>query len=675
MKFQTAAYKAAELNLVKFIDTSRSNIPFGPIHWDAMYWEVPKKSRASSGRKIERIWFNANFATKTTAKNAEPFPEPFSSFVKSFICYRESHAKKGLATLDHMVAIRAQRYLFEALRDRGNTPTALVPADFDNAINLCLQSEQHSSAYRIGIKLSEIAKLLDKHRLVPIRIDWKNPVPRNSDTSGAIGARVGKEFNEHRNRKLPSEEVMNALADISNRKDLEDRDLLRQRAIDLLVCGGFRINELLTIPRECWREEQLKDTNNVPLLDQNGKPAVRCGIRYIPEKGGHTETQTKWLPTVMVDVAKRAINDIQRITEPFWAIAQFITSNPNRTLLPEPWHSMPPGSLFSMDEVAQIVGLTNHTSARLFVKTANLPLVKKQGKERLIQAIAKSDLEFYLALQSEQQDIFPQGQGHYGLSECLFVVGINFLGSQRGTLNGTATLLTDGQISDYIVGRSMGLSIFDRLGYYAKNGEPLTITSHQFRHWLNTLANEGGLSQLEIARWMGRKDVRQNTAYNHMTGVQLAASIHKKLQNIEIKGLMQDTAIRIKDPVRREEFISSLTTTAHVTDLGICLHDWSALPCPKHRSCMTCDEHLVDKGNEDQKARALVLKQDTEVLLNLAESAEQEQAYGVNNWLEHQKIALSRLDTIITLHNDQNIPDGTLIHLGDSKPSISAETE
>lgn len=675
MKFQSAAQKAAEINLVKFIDNSRSKIPFGPIPWDALYWEVPKKSRASSGRKIERIWFNANFVTKTTTKNAEAFPEPFSSFVKSFICYRESHAKKGLATLDHMVAIRAQRYLFDALKDHGNTPTALVPADFDTAINRCLQSEQYSSAYRIDIKLAEIAKLLDKHRLVSIRIDWKNPVPRNSDAGGAIGARVGKEFNEYRNSKLPSEEVMSALADISNRKDLEDRDLLRQRAIDLLVCGGFRINELLTTPRDCWREEQLKDTNNIPLLDQNGKPAVRCGIRYIPEKGGHTETQTKWLPTVMVDVAKRAITDIQRITEPFLAIAQFVANNPNRTLLPEPWHSMHADHLLNMKEVAQVVGLANSNSAKTFLKDADLALSNKSEQSQYSQAITKNDLERYLASKCEQQDIFPQGQAHYGLSECLFVVGINFLGAQRGTLNGTATLLTDGQISDYIVGRNMGLSIFDRLGYYAKNGEPLTITSHQFRHWLNTLANEGGLSQLEIARWMGRKDVRQNAAYNHMTGVQLAASIHRKLQNLEIKGVIQETTFRIKDPVRREEFINSLTTTAHVTDLGICLHDWSSLPCPKHRSCMTCEEHLVDKGNEDQKLHALALKQDTEMLLNLAESAEEEQTYGVNNWLEHQKLVLSRLDTIITLHNDQNIPDGTLIHLGDSKPSISVETE
>ncbi|UJB31362.1 hypothetical protein [Chromobacterium sp. Beijing] len=472
MTFQTAAHKAAQANLAKFIEAARSAIPFGPIQWEAVCWEVPNKARASSGRKVERLWFNANFTKKTTLSNVLPFPEPFASFVKAFVCHRESRRENGLATLDHMVAIRALRYLFSVLQDRADTPIAFIHADFDNAINLCLRKEQHSSAYRIGCKLAEIAEVIDQQRLVPIRIEWQNSVPRNNDAGGTFHSRVGHAFTEHRMRKLPSDAVMQALAEIANRTDLEDHDLLRQRAIDLLVCGGFRINELLTLPHDCWRAEEQLSESGQPLLDRHGRPTTRFGIRYIPEKGGHTETQTKWLPTVMQDVAKRALNDIQSITQPFREIARFMADHPDRTLLPEPWHALPADALLNMEEIAIAVGLKNRVSAKTFARSSGLPFHKKPGKNRLIDALRKSDLESHLTSLSVLDNIFPQGQAHYRLHECLFVIGVNFIGAHRGTLNGTATLLTDGQISDYVIGRTMGYSIFARLNYTDEQGSP-----------------------------------------------------------------------------------------------------------------------------------------------------------------------------------------------------------
>ena len=60
-------------------------------------------------------------------------------------------------------------------------------------------------------------------------------------------------------------------------------------------------------------------------------------------------------------------------------------------------------------------------------------------------------------------------------------------------------------------------SIFDRFGYKLSSGERLKLTSHQPRHFLNTIAQRGGLSQLQIAKWSGRADVKQNRTYNHVS--------------------------------------------------------------------------------------------------------------------------------------------------------------
>ena len=144
---------------------------------------------------------------------------------------------------------------------------------------------------------------------------------------------------------------MDALADISNRTDLSDRDLLRQRAVELLVCGGFRINELMTLPRQIWVEEVVRDENGEPALNPNGQPATRCGLRYWPEKGGSAETQVKWLPSAMVDVARRAVQDILRLTSPAFEVARYQHENPGRTMLGSPWDEMPADHILSAREV------------------------------------------------------------------------------------------------------------------------------------------------------------------------------------------------------------------------------------------------------------------------------------------------------------------------------------
>lgn len=43
-------------------------------------------------------------------------------------------------------------------------------------------------------------------------------------------------------------------------------------------------------------------------------------------------------------------------------------------------------------------------------------------------------------------------------------------------------------------------SIFDRRDFNELSDQKLKANSHQFRHLLNTMAQRGGLSQIEIAR-------------------------------------------------------------------------------------------------------------------------------------------------------------------------------
>ncbi|WP_124474081.1 hypothetical protein [Burkholderia contaminans] len=571
-----------------------------------------------------------------------------------------------------MVTVRAFRYLYNVAEGRTEHPVDLKRLDFDAAAETC-RREAASSSYRVGCRLQEIARIMDREYLAAMRLNWVNPIPRDSLSGGSKSSRISSDFFDRRASKLPSEEVLESLAEISNRADLYPQDLLRQRAVELLICGGFRCNELLMLPRDVWVEEPVVDLLGTPLTTDQGVPILRCGLRYVPEKGGHTVAQVKWLPSALVDVARRAVADILQITAPFSTIAAYLNQNPEGTLLPEAWHKVDGDSLLSMSDVSNLVGLSRDdgTSGLLFVRSAQIPTVTVEHQQRQVLRVRKRDVEAQLRRRSLPSTISYGSGRTCSLHDRLFLIGVNFIGTQRSLLNGTVRLLTQGQLADYLCDRDGERSIFSRLGYRDQAGGTLRVTTHQFRHWLNTLAQEGGLSQIEISRWMGRRRVAENSAYDHQTGFELADRIRGRLGRGEVQGPVGTTVRRIREPVRREEFVRSMIASAHVTDVGMCIRDLSALPCDHHRSCMTCSDHLIEKGNSVQRKRAESMLSESQQILALAEDECADESYGASNWVEYHKQVVRRAAAVLDLHSDDGIPDGTLIQL----PGASAQSK
>ncbi len=139
-------------------------------------------------------------------------------------------------------------------------------------------------------------------------------------------------------------------------------------------------------------------------------------------------------------------------------------------------------------------------------------------------------------------------------------------------------------------------SLFDRMGFKEADGTPIFVTSHQFRHLLNTMAQKGGAAQFDIARWSGRKDFSQNTPYDHESASELLARVQAIVgDDTGIFGLPAE--IRINEPKTREEYGRIVAPTAHTTEIGFCLHDFSGSPCELHLDCLRCTEHVCVKGN------------------------------------------------------------------------------
>lgn len=621
------------------------------LDFDAPVWDVTEydRSRRSSGHKNKKLYFTTHAGGTSKSMNGRTaLAEPFGGFVKAMVRIRQE--VKAVNPQIHITFIRAARYLHDTLVLRDYDPTLLVAADFQVAANECRKREAETSCYRVGMILAEIANILNREGISRSRIDFRNPFSRVTfdDT------RIGKEHEIRRSKKLPAQEALDALAQISNLV-VTPADIVRMRAVELLVCGGWRINEALTLPENCEVTETVYEDGK-PIFNGEGEPLVRYGIRYWPEKGA--DPRVKWMPTIMVDVAKRAISDIKIHTASARAVARFLEENLGQAYLPEPFRNR---NHFSIDDLSTILNLSE-SSVLQWLQTRGISLEKKNG----CRVLRRDSFEQALLVMQPRR----KKDERLNISEYLFIANLYFCNEDKGINPCVVEIITDSRIDDFIQGRISGRgrtkSIFEKFGFSMPNGEPIHLITHQFRHWLNTLQQRGGMHQHEIARWFGRKEIGQNSAYDHQSGLELAELARAKLEAGNVRGNLAELHQRL-DPIRRESFRETVIATAHTTDIGLCINDWSLVPCPSHGSCADCGDHLVEKGNSQQKARAEVLLEENKWLLKRVSLECDEGTYGASNHLTHARSVVSGLTEILEIHSNPEIPDGTLVHVDPSK--------
>jgi hypothetical protein len=209
-------------------------------------------------------------------------------------------------------------------------------------------------------------------------------------------------------------------------------------------------------------------------------------------------------------------------------------------------------------------------------------------------------------------------------------------------------------------GREGRTSIFERFDYREEDGTPIALRSHSLRHYLNMIAQMGGLSSAEIAIFSGRKDERQNRAYDHRTSEEVQAPISMALKagfNGEL--VVADS----RDLISREEFRGTGMVAAHTTEYGRCSHNFASEPCQMYRDCINCEEQECVKGEAHKESNLRSLEEETEYLLQQAKDALTEEEYGTDNWFNHQTKTLERVKTMLAILTDPSVSPGARIRL------------
>jgi hypothetical protein len=631
---------SAQQNLSQFVQVCRSELSvFGvDLKFDEDRWEISGYVDLKSHRGPVALLFTE--LPPLRCRKSASMQEPFKSFAKSAIRYLQGlRPSKSLQT--RLVGLRA---LHRALTEDGSVadPTRLLPFHFNRAVKLIKERVAATSAYQYAGQLEVINELMVECRILAVPMKWRSPVKRHE----RLG-KVGPEFDAHRLARMPSPTSLSAIASIFN-EATSPSDVIVACVMAILCAAPERINEVLRLTTDS------EVTHQDPLT---GKPIY--GLRWFPSKGA--KPMVKWTVQTMADVVRRAFVKMKKMSAPARTIAVWYEANPDKIYLPVELEHLRSQEWLTLSELAEVLFFdpVNRSVIDLWCK-ANEVSVTVHGETRLVR---------FDAVQRVVLNMLPAGfpiadpEHRLRYSQLLFLVRRNDLHKSRATYRCMFMRPCTNDINIRLSGGShLSQSIFEKYGFREPDGTPISTTTHQIRHYLNTLAQLGGLSQLDIALWSGRSKVSENNVYDHISGRDVLAMVRAAVGDpSQTRGpLARLNGVKL---LERSEFARLKVPTAHTTDFGYCIHDYSMLPCQAHQDCLNCDEHLCVKGDSGKEGRLNDLIRETKQLLAKAEADQSLQYAGTHRWVEAQKRTLARAEELKMIMDDPLVPAGAVISI------------
>lgn len=642
----------AEDNLAVFIAYARDELTaFGAgLDFDADRWNVTeyysKKGHRNSKHGTIRIHF-----TQRIKDGGAPFCEQLGGFARAYI--RSQLANRSSSSFNF--ATIAFRALDTAIRE--HDVASLVDCDatiFNRAAEVLKSNTTSGDDLSAGAVLGVIARFLDEKGLVHAPLhNWRYPRLKRQTTG-----RIGTEFDRRREARLPTQAALDGLAQAFGLAT-EPRDVLITSLAAILCSAPERINEVLVLPVDCEVEQTGKDGRKY------------LGLRWVGSKGA--ADHIKWILPSMSDVVREALSRIRSITEPARVMARWYEQNPEKIYLPDGMENLRSKEILKLEEMWQILNLAPTRSAvRSWMQRNQIPYAYISYSHRVrgnTEIIAARFCDVERAIVGRLPPGFPAYDEGRGMkySEALLVIPEGLFGKR---LSSAGSRCMFEPMKYHHLSSALGqnkksrcTTVFERVGIDPEG--KLSMRSHQFRHWLNTLAQGANLSQLDIAKWSGRVNIHQNVAYDHVTSEDIVSKIREAVGDQE-KAIGALAEIPKHLPVSRAQFATMAIPTAHVTLYGFCVHDFTSMPCEMFRKCLDCGEHICIKGLPEKTERVRQALEAARNNLAKARQAVADGGYGASDWVETHQATVDRLEQLLAILIDPGVAEGAAVQLSNS---------
>ncbi|SHM86793.1 hypothetical protein SAMN05192549_10360 [Duganella sacchari] len=657
----------AEANLNDFIHLMRvSGNPLGvnDNRFEHEAWSIAGLDVKGGDRKFvyfAQLGFDARGHRKGKGKPSDVpdallMREPFRSYAKALLIHL--HRWEKPAALPYR--LDAFRYVEAALYEVNecSCPTVISPEVMNRAMALSIKDLSHNTACQIAWNLNLIYRASVELGLLAAPSLWTPPIhsPRQ------IRNRVGEQFDFDRQKKMPSPLALQALAEIFNSSTDDPNAIFASSICALMLCSPDRAVEMLYAPLDIV----------TPDWTDPDSGEVGTGLRWFPAKGAKPMVKTV-IPS-MREIAVRAVANLRKLSAPARILALWYEENPDKIYLSPELKSLRSRDRIDQHEIFAILfsgklNIISRVQSGRILKWLDAHQVNRISIRGKGTTVAFADLE--QAVLKELPDGFPfmDAEREMRYSEALCLARVSEFDSTTVPSN-----CCFDRINYKILRRSLktvtcSKSIFEKRGYRETNGDFLSLSTHMLRHYLNTLARQSGtLSEQEIATWSGRENVRQNSIYNHQSDRDVIAKLRNAVGDPTLSvGPFSNIDNRIF--IRREEYASIKIITAHTTEFGYCVHDYAQTPCPVHQDCINCNEEVCVKGDLRAEANLRSAQVETALLQENARKAFSEEVLGAAEWFQYQTKTLNRLNELVAILDDPNVPVGSVIQLSGVSPS------
>lgn len=477
-----------KLNVDDFIEFCKSSVFNSKlaISWESNVWK--------------RYYRFNKFDMENNRNSKDSLDESFIDFAKAYMFHIHSFnkSKSNQNTLSMLKLIE-----FVLLKSNGEANVIKCNNNiFDECVRLASAKYSKVQAVGIGKELEKLCSFLSESRMTSSSyFFWVNPL-RHKITQSWKGYQPSLEGHS----KLPDIKSVIAIAEIFSKDEnqLSTRDIFTTSVLALLMCAPGRISEILSLPADC------------EITEKDDKGIERYGLRFFSAKGYAGDI--KWIPTVMIPVAKKAIARLKKLSNQ----ARFIA----RTM--------------------EGKGTESSRYALVTTKPENFPWYDEEKRIRYSNALCLLfDRQLCQRISQDFTSFFKPTPDFYRMD-------INAFAGIKGTTN-----------------------LFKRHGYINDNGIPFSLRTHQLRHLLNTFAQINGMDEFSIARWSGRKLVSQNVSYDHRSHHQMTKLIREKT-TAESRNIHREKEIPIIDLTG---FDSLKNGAVLVSKHGYCKHSYAFEPC------------------------------------------------------------------------------------------------
>ncbi len=458
--------------------------------------------------------------------------------------------------------------------------------------NACREINKHygeGTAYNLHKAVAEFAASLDSNGICRIAFKYKFSRMHRPESSGGIGhIRLDDPTAaETMNKKMVDPKVFQLVGELYRTVPHIHKYRFYVLVLTLLCCLGRRFSEISLLPRQRVQ----KDADGFSYIE------------YFPRKQSKgdifTPRRRLYMPTDVVPIVTGVLDELEKLCNPARETAAEMHRSGDvdlRFLV-----SIPADKRLYADDLLRLGVSSSILSKYHWFRREGHTLIDCQEKASMDKRqrypthfTNKAGITTYC-----QRNFFPallrplhidqSGEKIY-LKDLLL---LRFVGLSTGVYaHWLASQCTHSMMTTFL------RYLPDLARSYASESMVVDFTSHHFRHTLNTLLDEGGLSDLLQTRWFGRTNPRDTKVYQHTSREKRALMLREEIRAGGIGGkfvqLVQAVPVNLQDAV-----LAVRIKAVHDVGTGLCIHHFSQTPCIRHLQCdAECDDYLYVKKDE-----------------------------------------------------------------------------